>query len=352
MYALGSKWLNMARTRPLEPGRAKQMIMSQHSGGTGNAGILARLSDPPASAFVQPCPAMTQQPRAQQPIGVFDSGIGGLSVLAALREELPHERFVYLADSAHAPYGEKGDAFVIRRTLVIGRWLQRKYGIKALVVACNTATAAAVERLRAALPALPIIGVEPALKPAAERTRTGQVGVLATRGTVHSARFARLREAHASRVRFAVQACDGLAQAIEQSTVPAWSAREEAHRRIRELCTRYVAALGNFGSGAGKIDTLVLGCTHYVFVRPMLRELVGPDVQLIDTGPAVARQTRRLLAVQQALAPQPCTGDACDATSGNAPVLLHTTGAAGALQAAVDRWLQLPSAHSSTVAIA
>ncbi|GAO23885.1 glutamate racemase [Alicycliphilus sp. B1] len=133
------------------------------------------------------------EPLAARPIGVFDSGIGGLSVLQALRHELPHEDFVYLADSGNAPYGDaKGEAFVQQRTLAIARWLRAQHGIKALVVACNTATAAAVEQLRATLPDLPAIGVEPALKPAAARSQTHHVGVLATRGTVGSARFQRL----------------------------------------------------------------------------------------------------------------------------------------------------------------
>jgi len=275
------------------------------------------------------------QPSAQQPIGVFDSGIGGLSVLAALRRELPHERFVYLADSGCAPYGEKGDAYVTARSLAIARWLLARHGIKALVVACNTATAAAVEALRAELPGLPVIGVEPALKPAAALTRTGHVGVLATRGTVHSGRFARLRGAHEGReVRFSVQACDGLAHAIEQSTDAEPAPAAAAQARTAALCARYVQALGRFGSEPGAIDTLVLGCTHYVFAREQLRSLVGPQVQLIDTGEAVARQTRRMLEATNTLAP--------DAPRDEPAALLFTTGVLPALQAAAGRWLGLP----------
>jgi len=126
---------------------------------------------------------------AAAPIGVFDSGIGGLSVLQALRHELPHEHFVYLADSGNAPYGERGDAFVQARTHAIAQYLRERHGIKALVIACNTATAAAVESLRMAMPDLPLIGVEPAIKPAALSSQTHQVGVMATRGTVESRRF-------------------------------------------------------------------------------------------------------------------------------------------------------------------
>ena len=281
---------------------------------------------------------MTALPAAW-PLGVFDSGIGGLSVLQALRNELPHEDFIYLADSGNAPYGdEKGDAFVQERTLAIARWLRAQHGIKAMVVACNTATAAAVELLRATLPELPAIGVEPALKPAAACSQTHHAGVLATRGTVSSARFQRLLAAHSAHTRFTVQACDGLARAIEQSTEEPLPAPESA-AKIRALCAQYAGALGSFGLKTGDIDTLVLGCTHYVFAKDMLRELVGPEVQILDTGAAVARQTRRILAQRGTLAPEQAA-DGQPAAPGQ--VRLYTTGQLAALQAAAERWLDLP----------
>ena len=284
-------------------------------------------------------------PPAARPIGVFDSGIGGLSVLQALRHELPHEDFIYLADSGNAPYGdEKGEAFVQERTLAIARWLLQQHHIKALVVACNTATAAAVERLRASLPDLPAIGVEPALKPAAARSQTHHVGVLATRGTVGSARFERLREQHSAHTRFAVQACDGLARAIEQSTEEPLPALESA-AKIRALCAQYTGALGPFGLKTGDIDTLVLGCTHYVFVADELRSLVGPQVRLIETGEPVARQTRRLLHKDALLTPEDSIAEA------PASIRLLTTGALAPLQAAAERWLQLPPDCCATVSI-
>src|SRR5690606_18971645 len=133
---------------------------------------------------------------------VFDSGIGGLSVLQALRHELPLEQFVYVADSAHAPYGEKGDDFVRARTHAIAQYLHHHHGIKALVIACNTATAASVESLRAAMPDIPMIGVEPAIKPAAASSQTHHVGVMATRGTVQSRRFQKLIDDHGQDVQF------------------------------------------------------------------------------------------------------------------------------------------------------
>ncbi len=297
----------------------------------------------------------------QQPIGVFDSGVGGLSVLQALRGELPHERFVYLADSANAPYGDaRGDAFVAARSHAIAEHLQAQHGIKALVVACNTATAAAIHEVRARYPALPLIGVEPALKPAVAASRTGHIGVLGTRSTLASAKFGRLLESLQGQASFSVQPCDGLAHAIERSTAqaldddacnvhdgesddrpnPALLASEAGM-----LCARYTAALGPFGSEPGQIDTLVLGCTHYVFVQPLLQQLVGTKVQILSTGDAVARQTRRLLQAAGTLAPE-------NQNHGLAPLpLLLTTGALAPLQNAAARWLQWPAEHCHQVTV-
>ena len=267
------------------------------------------------------------------PIGVFDSGIGGLSVLRALQMALPHERFVYLADSAHAPYGEKTEAFVRERTQAIATHLLAQHQIKALVVACNTATAAAIHALRAQHPQLPLVGVEPALKPALALSRTGDIGVIATRGTVGSDKFARLLASVQGQAHFVVQACNGLALAIEQSTLP--DQAQAAQAQISHLLQTYTQAMGRFGSGPGEIDTLVLGCTHYVFVENDLRLLLGPDVQLISTGEAVARQTQRLLAAAGLLNTQ-------DTNDSAPPIRLMTTGDLQGLQAAAMRWLGLP----------
>jgi len=277
---------------------------------------------------------------AQQPIGVFDSGVGGLSVLQALRAELPHERFVYLADSGNAPYGERGDAFVKARTHAITEYLLREHHIKALVVACNTATAAAIHEARERHPQLPLVGVEPALKPAVAASRTGHIGVIGTRGTLTSAKFAKLLASLDGQAHFVVQPCDGLAHAIERSTEQAQPLVPGA-TETRALCARYMGAMGRFGIEPGEMDTLVLGCTHYVFVQDELRSLLGPQVRLIDTGEPVARQTRRLLQAAGALA--------TEGSDAGPSITLLTTGALAPLQNAATRWLQLPAECCGTV---
>ncbi|MFC5497766.1 glutamate racemase [Caenimonas terrae] len=255
---------------------------------------------------------------ASRPIGVFDSGVGGLSILRALRAELPAENFVYLADAGFAPYGERDDAFVAERARAVAQRLLDEHAIKALVIACNTATAAAVHVLRAQLPGLPIVGVEPALKPALALTRTGRIGVLATRATLASAKFAALQAALQGQAQFVLQACDGLADAIETNDGP----------RIAELCAQYTGALGRLGADSGAIDTLVLGCTHYPFAQPQLQQLAGADVHLVETGQPVARQTRRLLESAGLRAP-----------AGAGALRLESTGELAALERAAARWL-------------
>ncbi len=281
-------------------------------------------------------------PTSQQPIGVFDSGVGGLSVLQALRAELPHERFVYLADSGNAPYGERGDAFVAARTHTITDYLLQHHHIKALVVACNTATAAAIHEARTRHPTLPVVGVEPALKPAVAASKTGRIGVIGTRGTVTSAKFAKLLASLHGQAEFIVQPCDGLAHAIERSTTLAIPETLTTTETLA-LCARYTDAMGKFGTQPGEIDTLVLGCTHYVFVQDDLRSLLGPSVQLIATGEPVARHTRHLLDAADMLARAAETPDSADA------IILLTTGTLAPLQNAAQRWLQLPPRCCATV---
>ena len=260
-------------------------------------------------------------------IGVFDSGIGGLSVLKALRERLPHEDFIYIADSAHAPYGQRDDDYVVVRARAISQYLVSR-NVKALVIACNTATAAAIHVLRAEHPGLPIIGVEPALKPAALLSKTGNVGIMATRSTLASAKFRALMASQAGFASFTLEPCDGLADAIERS------AKSRDSAELIAACARITCRMGSFGTQKGQMDTLVLGCTHYPFAAAHLRALVGPDVQLVDTGEAVARQTVRQLESTDALR-------ACPNPANTGMVSLFTTGQADTLHAAASHWLGL-----------
>ena len=259
---------------------------------------------------------------AQAPVGVFDSGIGGLSILRALRAQMPQEDFVYYADTAHAPYGEREDGFVLERAQAITRELVDRLHIKALVVACNTATAAAIAPLRAQWPQLPIVGVEPALKPAAALSRTHRVGVLATRGTLASDKFSQLQASLGGQAEFVLQPCDGLAAAIEAGD----------SRRTDALLAQYIGALGPLGWNAGQIDTLVLGCTHYAFAMDTVRQLAGPQLRVLETGEPVARHTQRLLTDAGLLQPRPGTGAVHLRCSGSAAML-------EALRSAATRWL-------------
>jgi glutamate racemase len=258
-----------------------------------------------------------------RPIGVFDSGVGGLSVLRALRAELPHERFIYVADSGFAPYGERDDAYVTQRSHAITDYLVKTHGIKAMVVACNTATAAAIHTLRKDYAAMPVVGIEPALKPAAASSRTGVVGVIATRYTLQSEKFAALLRSLHGQARFVLQPCDGLVRAIEQNDT----------FKIRAACAEYTGAMGTFGLKTDQMDTLVLGCTHYPFIADELRACVGPDIAFVEGGTPVAKQTRRLLAGQDALA-------SSHVAESTIPLpRLWTTGEPHALERAVQTWL-------------
>ena len=259
--------------------------------------------------------------------------MGGLSVLKALRAAMPLEDFIYIADSGHAPYGERDEAHVLARSRAIAQHLVRQ-NVKALVIACNTATAAAIRLLRAEHPGLALIGVEPALKPAVALSKTGRVGVMATRSTLASAKFQALLAAQSGSdtpIEFIVQPCDGLAHAIESS------ADTGDATKVIALCAQYTGAMGRFGTETGQIDTLVLGCTHYPFASAHLRALVGPQVQFTDNGEAVARQTRRLAQATLTLTPP-----GSDQPPGQ--ISLFTTGQPPMLQAAALRWLGLRAA--------
>jgi glutamate racemase len=203
--------------------------------------------------------------------------------------------------------------------------LLQRHQIKALVVACNTATALAIHELREAYPDLPVFGVEPAIKPAALQSQTHRVGVMATAGTLGSAKFQELQRSLQDQAEFVLQACDGLADAIEQQ----WQTPDD--HTVRSLCETYLHAMGEFGAASRQIDTLVLGCTHYPFAKPVIQRIVGPDVRLIDNGQPVARRVAQVLhdkglLVTDALEPK---------------LHLLATGETRNLQSAAAAWLKL-----------
>ncbi|WP_373497730.1 glutamate racemase, partial [Desulfococcus sp.] len=213
-------------------------------------------------------------------MGVFDSGMGGLSVLREIRKALPREDLLYVADSGYAPYGDRPRDFIERRAEAIADFFLRR-GVKAIVAACNTVTGVAIEGLRARCP-VPVVAIEPAIKPAAGMTKSGVVGVLATSRTIDSPRVSRLISLYGSGVRVLLQPCPGLVERVERAELesPATGA----------LVERYVAPMLEKGA-----DTIVLGCTHYPFLNPLIRAIAGPGITVIDPAAAVARELGRRL---------------------------------------------------------
>ncbi len=248
------------------------------------------------------------------PIGVFDSGVGGLSVLQALHQRLPQEPLLYIADSAHAPYGDRPAAFIEARALALTDHLQRA-GAKAVVVACNTATVVAVHTLRQRF-ALPIVALEPAIKPAVALSRSGVVGVLATSRTLESAAVQRLRQQHGGTVRVLGQACPGLVECVERGELDSPTTLALLRSFIEPLLAQ----------GA---DTLVLGCTHYPFLQRQIQAVAGPGVQVLDSADAVAREVQRRL-------PAAASTTTAPTIAGTAP-RFFTTGDAAAATVVVSR---------------
>ena len=245
------------------------------------------------------------------PVGIFDSGVGGLSVAREIRRALPAEDLVYVADTAYCPYGDRAVEEVRERALAVGRHLQAA-GAKVVIVACNTATGAALEALRETL-TVPVIGLEPAVKTGAARTRNRRVAVMATVGTLRSERYARLVRDHGDGVAVLAQPCPGLADLIEQGHLDddVLKARvEELTRPIREA----------------QADTVVLGCTHYLFVEGAVRRALGSGVEIVDSGPAIARRLTQVL-----------SGGGLKAARGSGSLRMWTTGEPSAVQPVVDR---------------
>jgi len=215
------------------------------------------------------------------PIGIFDSGVGGLSVYQAIRELLPAERLIYIADQAHVPYGQRSLADVRQLSeRITGALLEKN--VKLIVVACNTASAAALYHLREKFPKIPFVGMEPAVKPAAKNTKSGVVGVLATPATFQGQLYASLVDRFATDLNILQHTCPGLVQQIEAGHLTS--------EVTIDILTKALTPMIEKGA-----DTIVLGCTHYPFVIPAINNIVGPQVRVIDPSPAIARQTRRVL---------------------------------------------------------
>src|SRR5271157_2796440 len=217
----------------------------------------------------------------QSRIGVFDSGVGGLSVLRAIRQQLPAQPVIFLADQAHVPYGSRDLEEVRSFSEAITRFLI-DCGARMIVVACNTASAAALYSLRSTFPEVPFVGMEPAFKPAAEKTASGVVGVLATPATFQGALYASVVDRFAQGVKILQDTCHGLVSEIEAGNLQGSSTRSILEKALKPML-------------AQGIDTVVLACTHYPFVIPLIQEIVGPEVRVIDPAPAIARQTARQL---------------------------------------------------------
>lgn len=262
------------------------------------------------------------------PIGLFDSGVGGLSVYREIRRRLPHENLIVLADQAHVPYGARpleevrGFAFGLTRFLLAR-------GAKAIVVACNTASAAALKELRTGFPEVPFVGMEPAVRPAAEHSRTRVIGVIATPATFQGQLFASVVDRFAQDVRVITQTCPGLVDEIEQGHLDG--------PRVTRILEPALAPLREAG-----IDWLVIACTHYPFVIPAIRRILGEAVEIVDPGPAVARQVERVLTERGLASPASAPGGDWFATSGERALLERALASLMGVQSRVHRlkWVQ------------
>jgi len=248
---------------------------------------------------------MSNSPTA--PIGVFDSGVGGISVLRAIREELPNEAIIYFGDQGHIPYGSRPMQQIRTFCEAITKFLLER-DAKILVVACNTASAAALKYLLENFPAVPFVGMEPAVKPAAEHTHTGKVGVLATPATFQGALYTSVVERFANGVELFQSTCPGLVQQIEMGNLEGEETRQILENALLPMIEE-------------RIDTVVLGCTHYPFVIPMIQQIVGAGVRVIDPAPAVAKQIERLLEARDTRNRSGSKGEIKFYTSGDPGVL-------------------------------
>jgi glutamate racemase len=237
------------------------------------------------------------------PIGIFDSGVGGLSVLRSIREALPNEEMIYFGDQGHVPYGPRPLEQIQRFSEGITNFLLRQNS-KLIVVACNTASAAALNHLRGKFPEMPFVGMEPAVKPAAETTQTGKVGVLATPATFQGALYASVVERFGAGVELFQHTCPGLVAQIEAGDFESQTTRGILEKALHPMLEK-------------DIDTVVLGCTHYPYVIPLIQKIVGESVRVIDPAPAVARQVGRILEVKGLLSDRKSKGRIMLFTSGD-----------------------------------
>lgn len=270
------------------------------------------------------------------PIGIFDSGVGGLSVLRAIRAQMPEEAVLYFGDQGHIPYGPRPMEQIRGFSETITRFLLER-GAKIIVVACNTASAAALKYLRERFPDVQFVGMEPAVKPAAETTQTGKVGVLATPATFQGALYASVVERFANGVELFQDTCPGLVQQIEQGNLNGTETRRILENALRPMLEK-------------NIDTVVLGCTHYPFVIPLIQEVAGKKVRVIDPAPAVARQVKRLLEAGGLRNASPERGEVRFYTSGSPdalksllPVLLGESGVVESVEWVDDISVKAPT---------
>lgn len=249
-----------------------------------------------------------------QPIGIFDSGVGGLSVLQHIHQLLPFENLMYVADSAHAPYGCKVESYIEQRSRVITEHLLAQ-GAKTIVIACNTATASIIEKFRQQY-GIPFIGVEPGIKPAIAITKNNNIGVMATAGTLSSERYNELTRRFAGPVNLYNQSCPGLADQVEAGLIDA--------RETTKLLEKYLSLLL-----AKQVDTIVLGCTHYSFLKIQIQKMINDSIHVVDTSRAIAEQLVRVLE-QEAL----------KKTSKSGSIRYFTTGSIKNTQATMNRLLK------------
>mgnify|MGYP002132658494 CR=1 FL=1 len=269
-------------------------------------------------------------------IGVFDSGLGGLSVLRALHARLPEAELTYVADSGHAPYGERDDDFIAERSHRICAFLLARQ-VDVIVVACNTATAAAIHLIRQTYPHVPVVGVEPGVKPAVAHSHNKRVGVLATPSTLSSDKYKRLIESYAQGALIVPQPCPGLAREIETGELDTPA--------LRALVERFSAPLK-----LAEVDTVVLGCTHYPFVRPLFAQALGPDVVIMDTADAVAAHTARLCSTsksQKSAKPEKVKASRSINNKSPSEVHLFSSGNPSHLAEVANKWLGLEGSVSS-----